>query len=622
MKSCWKFPKTNSYQKIGINANEIDSRNSPIQTFVREICQNSNDSSVKSPVKVVFHKFMINTADFPDVDSFREVLGYCKNETRKIDKNTFAFEKYQQRENYLNKQNMTVMRISDFNTTGLIGSNENEDSATPWNAITLGKGISNKDSQSGGSKGRGKESFYRMSGIGCVFFSTLDTEGYEASLGCSYQITYRDDDNVKHDSVGCYNDENEKHSAHQLFLDPDFSRDVPGTDIYIPAFIDSSNDDDQIKLAVIRDFFVSILEKKLIIDINGVIIDDNSIQYVLGCLNPIAEEEVAEINRISELIKCFLEGPKYICADYGIYLAKSEDNFYVASVRAGMTISSKFHKLPREKIIGLAIIRSPKASSLLLSAEDISHNEWNIEVTDESRKKDVKNLINAIKGDIRKIADEMTALDMKDSKDAIGLNRYIPVNDENENVEISKKEFFYDPISRVKTKKKSSELSKPLATVKSILPAGQTEEESSFDYDSDTKPIHNDTNESVVDPLPPSVNPVSDSDYKRIFKIRQVNLIKVRTICTDIKNNSYHIMFNVDSSDEIYLKAHIIYADNSDGGAVDIKAAYGPNGTKYNVSDGRIGPIHPIKNERNALTIVLDYPISCRIDVEGEKIVQ
>ena len=133
-----------------------------------------------------------------------------------------------------------MLRISDFNTTGLTGSKEEGSNA--WTNVTVGTGISDKAGGSSGSHGRGKDSFYEISSIGTVFFSTLDVDGNEASMGVSKQITFNDD-GKKHDSLGCYLDDGKKFSNKQLMLDPYFSRNEPGTDIHIASLSKYEDED-------------------------------------------------------------------------------------------------------------------------------------------------------------------------------------------------------------------------------------------------------------------------------------------------------------------------------------------------------------------------------------------
>jgi len=616
----WIFPEYHGFQTQGINANEIDSKDSPIQTFVREVCQNSNDSSVRRPVIIEFKKFNISKSDFPDVTGYTNVLRLCKKQAGKITNNKVAIKKFELREQEISKNTIVSMRVSDFNTTGLTGSH-NDDYTTPWNSITVGKGVSNKGGNAGGSKGRGKESYYKMSAIGCVFYSTRDVEGREASTGCSYQITHKDENGIEHEGFGCYYDENKKHSNTQLRLDSSFIRDTPGTDIFVPGFKYNENSDFEMKLATIRDFFISIIEGNLVVIIDGVEINKETIYPILDNLAPRTNEDAEIIERTKELIKCYERGAVYRCEDYDIYLAKSEKFYRVTSVRAGMTVSNEFHKLPHEYIIGLVIIRSTTASNALLQSEDISHNSWKPDVADKEYQSKINNLISSMKREIRLQVNEMVKREGGESKDAAGLNKYLPVVVGSEDVAIVKKEFLYDPITKIKSsKRKRNDAKKIIHSTSSIIPTRKEDENAlDMEYEHDTKPVHNGNHDITVNLESPPVEPGTNEEYRRIFKVKSVNLKDIRTICTDNKEKTYKIMYDVDKDEEFFIKVHMVLSGIGVGDTVNIASAHYADGTELIVKDGRVGPINPVLGQRNQVFLKLDYPIACRIQVEGMK---
>ena len=614
----WYFPPTSSPRFDGINAYEIDNKDSPLQTFVREVCQNSNDSAVERPMRIEFSKFVIDTKDLPDSENLRRTLEACSQETEKIDKNRDAYKRYQLRLKELNKPKLTMMRVSDFGTTGLSGS-DSDISTTPWNSFTLGRGLSNKDASAGGSKGRGKDSINRMSRINTVFFSTLDTEGISASVGVSYQITHYDEGGQKRESQGFYGEDNGRHSTEQLMLDSSFIRKEPGTDIYVAAFDETDNDDYQIKLAVIRDFFVSIIEGKLVAAVNGTKIDENSIYSVLDNLDA-PEEDQETIANIMELINCYRKGPKYSCKDYDIYLDKSEKFYRVASIRAGMTISREFHKLPHDNYMGLVIIRSNEASALLLKSEDISHNSWKPDVAYSEDRKMISDLIMEIKTNIRKTVNELVDEEIGDRKDAMGLNRYLPIKNEEQSPEVAKKEFLYDPIVNTKTTRKKAPLAKiPLTGPNEVMPTDpvEDEEENGWSGPVNANPEPRNTDD---EPKRDNLKPGSDESFKRSFKQKGVKLNNLRTFCIDPDAGRYKILFDTHEKGPIYLESHIIVYDHDTGEKVQVCEATDSYGRQLNVEDCTIGPIESESGKRMSISIVINYPVSCRMTVVAHKI--
>lgn len=84
-----------------------------------------------------------------------------------------------------------MIRISNFNTLGLTGSDKT-DEINPWTSLIYSDGISDKDLSSGGSYGIGKSAIFACSMLRTVFYSTLDIDSKKASQGVSKLIRYGD----------------------------------------------------------------------------------------------------------------------------------------------------------------------------------------------------------------------------------------------------------------------------------------------------------------------------------------------------------------------------------------------------------------------------------------------
>ena len=70
----WKFPEDKGYLYDGIKSHMIDSKDSPIQTFVREACQNSNDAGMNRPVLIEFNIFEMEPSQFPDLEGLKKTM--------------------------------------------------------------------------------------------------------------------------------------------------------------------------------------------------------------------------------------------------------------------------------------------------------------------------------------------------------------------------------------------------------------------------------------------------------------------------------------------------------------------------------------------------------------------
>ena len=90
------------------------------------------------------------------------------------------------------KDTIRILRISDFNTTGLPGSKEYKSS--PWQNLVKSSGVSDKNGTSGGSYGIGKSAPFACSDLRTVYYSTLDNEGIRAYQGVANLVSFKSKD--------------------------------------------------------------------------------------------------------------------------------------------------------------------------------------------------------------------------------------------------------------------------------------------------------------------------------------------------------------------------------------------------------------------------------------------
>ena len=116
----WYFPSTDGGQRNGINHAGIETfSGSPLKSLAREICQNSLDAvrDTDQPCKLEFSFFQIPTEKIP---GYTEVSSTIKDMERFWKKSTDPKIKnfLEKAKKVLNGKEVSVARISDFNTTG------------------------------------------------------------------------------------------------------------------------------------------------------------------------------------------------------------------------------------------------------------------------------------------------------------------------------------------------------------------------------------------------------------------------------------------------------------------------------------------------------------------------
>ena len=127
----WNFPSNNHGQIFGIADSGVETFNgTPIKSLAREICQNSIDANLKNgePTRIVFRTFEIAPSEIPGFDdledAFSKSLEYWSKQ-----KSTKAKSFFQSALKLAKQPKITCLRISDTNTTGLLGSDEEYNTA-------------------------------------------------------------------------------------------------------------------------------------------------------------------------------------------------------------------------------------------------------------------------------------------------------------------------------------------------------------------------------------------------------------------------------------------------------------------------------------------------------------
>lgn len=232
------FAQTEDPTNYGItDANSECFRKAPLPSLAKEICQNSIDANLEDesvlPTKVEFHSFYISKDKIPQFEQLKEEIRQCKEVGEQFINDSSTANFFSEALDVCNKEEICVLRISDFNTTGIIGS-ESELPHSVWNTFIKSIGVSDKADNKGGSKGVGKFACFAVSKLNTVFYSTLDKDSKEANIGVAQLISH----NSRVARGYCGVDKGLP-IYKQLCLDPDFEKRHGtnyGTDIYVIGF--------------------------------------------------------------------------------------------------------------------------------------------------------------------------------------------------------------------------------------------------------------------------------------------------------------------------------------------------------------------------------------------------
>ena len=119
----WNFPNSNHGKVSGISEAGIETfKGSLYSSLAREICQNSLDASLDNskPVIVEFDLKEFNLKQDERISELENIFEKCREYW--TDKKTLTF--INKAIKVLQEEKIRVLRISDFNTTGLTGSDK------------------------------------------------------------------------------------------------------------------------------------------------------------------------------------------------------------------------------------------------------------------------------------------------------------------------------------------------------------------------------------------------------------------------------------------------------------------------------------------------------------------
>ena len=288
MANGWIFPSNNYGIITGIGEAGIETfKGSPYKSLAREICQNSMDARHDSskPVVIEFTSFTIADRAIPDYGRLSDAINSClKFWTEQNNKKTIDF--FKKAKAVVEGNIIHVLRISDFNTTGLQGSDEEFNTA--WHNLVKASGVSGKEGSAGGSFGIGKSAPFACSDLRTLFYATKDIDGLSAFQGIARLVSFREKGFLGKDKdsittgIGYYSSDKKNSPLREcLSLDPRYTRTEYGTDIFVLGFNKSADWKSEIICSILDEFLIAVFNGELVVKIDDTTIDKNNLGEIM-----------------------------------------------------------------------------------------------------------------------------------------------------------------------------------------------------------------------------------------------------------------------------------------------------------------------------------------------------
>lgn len=237
-------------------------------SVVRETVQNSLDARAgDGPVRMVFELAEMLVDDVPDIVGLRSHLGWVVDATRGAQGHArmrTAFE-------MASGPTIQVLRISDYGTVGLRGSESVAEGRSPLSALTRGSGISANDGTRGGSFGIGSAVGPMASQMSTVLYTSMTPEkpGQVVFAGHSRLASHVDGEGDRRGGDGFYTEIGREDDFHYQRdgppLGPFERRTESGTDVYVLAYRKAEDDPllEHIRAALVDNFMMAVHRGRL-----------------------------------------------------------------------------------------------------------------------------------------------------------------------------------------------------------------------------------------------------------------------------------------------------------------------------------------------------------------------
>lgn len=432
MANSWIFPSNNYGTVIGIGEASIETfKGSPYKSLSREICQNSMDARLdkNKPVVIEFSCFSIENREVPDYSTLKNSINSCLEFwTEQKNKKTMNF--FKKAKKVIESKYINVLRISDYNTTGLLGSDKEYN--TPWHNLVKAAGVSDKEGASGGSFGIGKAAPFACSDIRTLFYATKDINGLSAFQGIAKLVSFREKGLFKdRDSItagtGYYSADRKNNPLRECrSIDPNYTRDDYGTDIFVLGFRDNEDWKSEIINSLLEDFLIAIFNNELVVVIDGMEINAKNLSEIIEQFKDMAPiaYNYYQVLTDERAVKIEHEFTGLGTIELQILLNQGLHRKVMMCRKNGMKIFDKANISGTIQFAGICVLKDEKINEYFRDMENPQHNAWEPERHSIDSKSKAKNNISMLYRFVKESVLDIGKKTSVDEIDAEGMGEY------------------------------------------------------------------------------------------------------------------------------------------------------------------------------------------------------
>lgn len=622
-KICWDFPLLGTGNEQGYSnaGTEIFKGTELIDNLAREICQNSLDAkqSKDVPVIVSFSLKEFSVDDCSALSTLRKNVDGCKrfwgNRIKKVKENGFI----EAMENAFDENKIKVLVASDYNTKGLTGIYADHDDDSAWRSLTSSDGSTDKDDNtSGGNFGIGKNAPFACSIFSTVFYNTTAIDGGIGFQGTARWISMIDDSGKKTQGIGHYlnycdesnwgpitPEDEDAFARHFQRSDDQF-----GTDVIILGFSGENEDwRTSITRAVLKNFFVAIVDKKLIVKVDGQEINDKTIGTII---DKFKDDNGLIKSKTRQLYRAYTEPTETY------YFSIMEPNDVTFKIRIDDTFSKVYANFRNNgmlidqyakrsipvfaAVLVVNDVGEKKLSTLLRDTEPPRHNVWdykrinNDTKENKTKRKAAREALEKMQSEIVRILDIYSAVEVTDHLDG-GIGEFLSSDNQNGNEKGNDELRVIQKIRSIKDKHgRRSMASEPgeSATGKPTKKGGQK--------GGNPKPPHPPKPKKIIQVVPGEGTTSGVAKGKGKMLVSATDIISERTLPLNAQQGLYKTMIETSRDyNNVYLKIFAARDDQKEEGLLPI--SFTQNKVKRPAAGEFFGPITLKSGQPNQIFI-------------------
>lgn len=628
--SKWCFPSNSGGDEQGLNNSLIETFNdSPIKSLAREIVQNSLDAALMGKQTIVeFKSFSLIRDAFPGCAELSNIMAKCQQFAR--NEKTVKF--FEEAKKVLASDKIHFLRISDFNTKGLRGSDKER--GTDWSNLVRSTGSSDKNGEKGGSFGIGKGAPFACSALRTVFYSTLDCDGKIASQGVSRLTSFKlgnfeDGSDDIAQGVGYFGIQ-EPHKIlpnnEMLVLDESFKRESSGTDIYIAGLRENIyQDTNELQATIINEvldgFIMAIWNEKLEVRVNSFVINKTTLPAIIDKFkDKLSSSTIMNYELLSkdvrwETIDISIANVKIGSLKLAISL-RHDGNNKISMIRStGMKILDKDKLCPTMRFVGIAVVEGKVLNERLIKLENPSHNKWEPKRFDPATS---QKLLNTMYDLIKDKLNEFAEKTFSSTVDIEGAGEFLPddISADEEKQSTKKSEVTNRIVNIDKTIKTKVDSVANLSTfeIGDDLRENVDDDGDIIDGTDESGFMHHGGKPHGNGERDPEDVSFEDGDGSTGKKVVLVKAKHFRIFCIDKKNQFYRLIFTPnESSKKAYLAINKV-AELSEKDAVTILSVKGIDNPT--IAKNKVGYIELEEGLTKAIDVQIEGQDYCSMEVK------